>query len=98
MGERDGARLDVAAVRAAADQFDGVAELVERAARTRLGFGGACAGRAYAADGDALRRAGDGLAGDLAAWARAAAEIAAGLRAWADRFIDADLHASSGIG
>jgi hypothetical protein len=98
MGERDGARIDVAAVRAAADQFDAAGELVDRAARIRVGFDGATAGRAHAADGDTLRRARDGVAGDLAAWARAAAEIAASLRAAADRFADADRHAASGIG
>ncbi len=97
MGERDSTRLEVAAVRAVADQFDSVAEQLGRAAGIGLGFTGLSAGRAHAAGGDDLRRALDQLAGDLAVWARAAGEIAAALRAGADRYVDADLGVATRI-
>ena len=97
MGERDSARLDVAAVRAAAERFDSVADELDRAARIPLTFDGSAAGRAHTADGDALRAALDQVASDLARWARAAAEIAVGLRAGADRYVDADLGATARI-
>ena len=93
MGERDSARLDVAAVRAAAERFDSVADELDRAARIPLTFDGSAAGRAHTADGDALRVALDRRTGELAMWARSAAEIAVGLRAGADRYVDADLGA-----
>ena len=97
MGERDSARLDIAAVRAAAERFDSVADELNRVARVPLTFDGSAAGRAHTADGDALRVAVDRVIGDLAGWARAAAEIAAGLRAGADRYVDADLGATARI-
>ncbi|MCV7227357.1 type VII secretion target [Mycolicibacterium komossense] len=97
MGERDSARLDVAAVRAAAERFDGVADDLQRVARIPLTFDGPTAGRAHGADGAALRAALDQIIGDLAVWARAAAEIATGLRAGADRYVDADLGATARI-
>jgi hypothetical protein len=97
MGERDSARLDVAAVRAAAECFDSVADELDRAARLPLTFGGSAAGRAHTAEGDALRGASNRVTADLTVWARAAAEIAAGLRAGADRYVDADLGATARI-
>jgi hypothetical protein len=97
MGERDSARLDVAAVRAAAECFDSVADELDRAARLPLTFDGSAAGRAHTAEGDALRGASDRVTAELAVWARAAAEIAAGLRAGADRYVDADLGATARI-
>jgi len=93
-----GAHVDAAAVHAVADHFDRVAELVDRAGRTSPTFDGALAGRAYLADGDALRRALDRLTVDLAQWARAAAEIGAALRAGADRYVDADQRGAARIG
>lgn len=91
-------RVDVAAVRAVADNFNRVAELVEEAARVRLQFGGAVAGNAHIADGDAVGRALDRMIVDLVGWSRAAAEIGACLGAGADRYADADHRAAVGIG
>lgn len=92
-------RVDVAALRAAADQFDSIAQLLADAiARTRAGFGGGCAGRAHVADGDAVARGVDRRAGDLAQWLRAAQEIAVGLRDASTRHLDAAQLAGSRIG
>jgi Excreted virulence factor EspC, type VII ESX diderm len=97
MGERNSVRVDVAAVRAAADRFDSVADDLNRAARVSLGFDGSVAGRGHTAEGDALRVALNQVLADLTGWARAAAEIAAALRAGADRYVDADLGATARI-
>ncbi len=83
---------------AAAEQFDTAADLISRAARARLAFDGASAGRAHTGDGDELRRALDGLLADLNVWARAAAEIAMALRADARRYRTADQTAAARIG
>lgn len=94
------AGIDVAAVRAVADQFEAAAELLDRAAGdhlARLTFGGHSAGRAYAARGDALRVVLQHLAAELAQWSRAAGEIAAALRAGAGRYADAELYAAARI-
>ena len=85
-------------MRAVADNFNRVAELVGEAARVRLRFGGAVAGRAHIADGDAVARAMDRMIVDLAQWSRAAAEIGICLGAGADRYAEADHRASVGIG
>lgn len=90
--------VDVRVVRAIADSFNQVAELVDQAARVRLQFGGAVAGRAHIADGDAVARALDRMIIDLAQWSRAAAEIGVCLGAGADRYADADHRAAAGIG
>jgi hypothetical protein len=95
MGERDCAEVDVAAVRAAADQFDAAAQQLDRAAHIPLSFDGSTAGCAHAARGDALRVAADWVPHELSAWARAAAEIAACLRAGANRYVDADFGAAA---
>lgn len=100
MGQRD-AFVDPAAVRAVANRFDATAELIDDAVRTRLGtlaFGGATAGRAHAAHGDALRVALNRLTGELGQWARASVEIATALRASAERYAEADLHAAARVG
>ena len=58
MGEPDVARVDVAAVLAAARQYDAAADIVDSAVRTHLtglAFDGAAAGRVHVAHGDALR-------------------------------------------
>jgi hypothetical protein len=95
MGEHDSAHVDIAAVRAAADQFDAAAQQLDRAAHVSLSFDGATAGRAHAARGDTVRVAADWAPEELSAWARAAAEIAACLRAGANRYVDADFGAAA---
>ena len=94
------AGIDVGAVRAVADQFDAAADLVDRAAGdhlARLAFGGACAGRAHVARGDALRVGLQRLAAQLSQWSRAAGEIAVALRVSAGRYADAERYAAARI-
>jgi hypothetical protein len=94
------ARIDVAAVRAVADRIDAATELIDDAVANhlaRLTFGGALAGRAHTARGDALRGGLDRLAAELSQWSRAAVEIAVALRAGADRYAEADLYAAARI-
>jgi len=101
MGEAHVTRMDSAAVRAVAHQFDAAAALVDGAVRThltRLAFDGATAGRLHVAHGDALRNALDLLSDELSAWSRAATEIAAALRAGADRYADAELRNAVRVG
>jgi|SRR6185312_2896832 len=97
----ESARIDVSALRDIASEFDASAGDLDAAVRTRLSglrFGGATAGRAYVARGDALRSSLDGIADELTAWARASAEIAAALRASADRYELADERAAARLG
>jgi hypothetical protein len=92
--------VDVAAVHRVADQLDTAAELIDGAVGNHLGglaFGGANAGRAHAARGDALRVELDRLTAEVSQWSRAAVEIAAALRAGADRYADAELYAAARI-
>ncbi len=92
--------IDVAATRRVADQFGAAAELVDRAVSdhlARLAFGGASAGRAHTARGDALRVELERLAAELSQWSRASVELAAALRASADRYADAELYAAARI-
>lgn len=92
--------VDIAATQRVAGQFRAAAELVDRALSdhvARLGFGGASAGRAHAARGDALRVELERLATGLSQWSRASVEIAAALRAGADRYADAQLYAAARI-
>jgi hypothetical protein len=92
--------VDVAAVQRVADQLGAVAGLLDRAAGdhlARLAFGGASAGRAHAARGDALRVEMERLTAEVTQWSRAAAETAAALRAGADRYADAELYAAARI-
>ncbi len=101
MGELDVARVDVASVRDAARQYDAAADIVDSAIRTHLTglrFDGAVAGRAHAAQGDALRLAIDDVVDRLHQWSRAATEIAAQLRSCADRYVDADARSARRIG
>jgi uncharacterized protein YukE len=94
-------RVDGAALRAAARDYDTAAGLLDAAVRNHLqhsAFGAATAGRAYVAEGAALRSALDGLAGALQQWSRAAAEVAAALRDSADRFAAADARAAGRVG
>lgn len=92
---------DTTALRAVADRFDATAQAIDGAVRTRfprLAFDGASAGRAHTAGGDALRRALDRWAGELANWSRASAEIAAALRVGAAGYTDAELRAETRVG
>ncbi|MGE2832410.1 type VII secretion target [Mycobacterium sp. SMC-4] len=101
MGTTGAAHVDAAAVRAAAREYDAASALIDAAVRNHvsaLAFGGATAGRAYLAHGDALCRAVDNVATGLRQWSRAAAEIAAALHACADRYRDADLRAADRVG
>ncbi len=91
------ARVDVAAVRAVAAEFGTTAGILDDHL-PHLGFGGAIAGRAYAAHGDGLRAALDRITDGLTAWSRASAEIAAELRASADRYQRSDERAAAGLG
>ncbi|MCV7444744.1 hypothetical protein AWB91_06825 [Mycobacterium paraense] len=93
-------RLDSSGVHRVADQLGAVAELLDRAVGdhlARLAFGGACAGRAHTARGDALRVQLERLTAEVTRWSRAAAETAAALRAGADRYADAELYAAARI-
>ncbi|MDI3314705.1 MAG: type VII secretion target [Mycobacterium sp.] len=101
MGYRDTASIDVAAVRALAGRFQATAEILDEVARNHLAcltFGGAAAGRAHSARGDALRTALMRWAAEVSQWSLATGEIARALRASADRYADAELRAASGIG
>jgi hypothetical protein len=92
--------VDVAAVRAVADRFGAAAELINGAVSNhlaRLSFGGATAGRAHVARGDALRTGLERLAAEFSQWSRAADEIAVALRVGADRYADAELYAAARI-
>ena len=93
MGEIESARVDVGALLDVASRYDAVADFVDGIARThldRLSFGGAVAGRDYAARADALRRAIDDVVDQLLIWARAMREIASTLRTSGSRYVDAD--------
>jgi hypothetical protein len=93
--------VDTTSVRAAANRFDATAENIDHAARIQLGrlaFDGASAGRAHVGGGDALRRALNRWAGELAQWSRASAEIATALRIGADSYGAAELRAAARVG
>lgn len=93
-------RFDNSAMHSVADQLGAAAELLDRAAGdhlARLAFGGAGAGRAHAARGDALRAELQRLTAEVTRWSRASAEAAAALRAGADRYADAELYAAARI-
>ena len=92
--------VDVAAVHRVADQLGAAAEILDRAAAdhlARLAFGGASAGRAHTARGDALRVELERLTTEVSQWSRAAVEIAAALRAGGDRYGEAELYAAARI-
>lgn len=101
MGHRDAASIDVAAVRAVANRFDATAEIIDETARNHLAsltYGGATAGRAHIARGDALRSALERLVAEVSQWSRATGEIALALRASADRYAYAELRSAARIG
>lgn len=92
--------IDTEATHRIADQFRAAADLIDRALSDQLGrltFGGAAAGRAHTARGDALRVELERLTAEVAQWSRASAEIAAALRAGADRYADAETYAAERI-
>lgn len=97
MGNAHTARVDVAALDTIAGRYDDAVVLIERAARGRLGFDGASAGRAHADNGDQWRRTLEAVSTDLTVWARAAGEIGTALRVGARRYRDADQVAAGGI-
>jgi hypothetical protein len=93
-------RFDSSAVLGVADQMGAAAELLDRAVAdhlAQLAFGGAVAGRAHAARGEALRVQLERLAVEVTQWSRAAAEAAAALRAGAENYTDAELYAAARI-
>jgi hypothetical protein len=95
----EAARVDVTAVRDVAVEFDASAATLDDALRlSHLRFGGATAGRAYAARGDGLRTALQQVVDGLAAWSRASVEIAAALRVSADRYQRADERGAARFG
>ncbi|KUI32657.1 type VII secretion target [Mycobacterium sp. GA-2829] len=101
MGSVRAARVDGAALVGIAAQYEAAAGIVEDAVRkhfSTLAFDGSVAGRAYAAQGEALRAAVDDLAVALSGWARSASGIAAALRASATRYADADADAAARVG
>lgn len=101
MGERDGARVDVAALFGVAGEYEAVADAVDAIIRTHLGglqFGGAVAGRMHVAPGEAVRAAVEGIADRLRGWSRASAEIGATLRTTAQRYDEADVRAGRLVG
>ena len=101
MGEPDAARVDVAALRDVARQYETAADIVDAAVRTHL-TGLRSTGRpraaCHVAHGDALRAARRRSGAPLRQWSRAAAEIAADLRSSADRYADADARAARRVG
>lgn len=93
-------QIDVPAAQRVANQFAMAAEFIDRTVSdhlSRLAFGGACAGRAHAARGDALRAELERLVAQVSQWSRASAEIAAALRSSAERYADAELYAAARI-
>lgn len=95
-----GTQIDVPAAQRVANQFSMAAEFLDRAVGDhlcRLAFGGAGAGRAHAARGEALRAELERLVAQVSQWSRASAEIAAALRSSAERYADAELYAAARI-
>jgi hypothetical protein len=93
-------QIDAPATHRVANQFAMAAEFIDRARLdhlARLAFGGAGAGRAHTARGDALRAELARLAAQVSQWSRASTEIAAALRSSAERYADAELYAAARI-
>ncbi|OBG79081.1 MULTISPECIES: type VII secretion target [unclassified Mycobacterium] len=92
--------IDVAAAYRVAGQLEAAAELIGRAVSdhlARLGFGGAVAGRAHAARGDALRGELERLAAAVSQWWQASVEVAGNVRSSADRYAEAEAYATQRI-
>lgn len=101
MGERDAARVDVRAVHDVARRYDAIADMIDAGVDAHLAhssFGGAVAGRAHAARGEALGTAIDDLAGQMRTWSRACSEISAALRVSSDAYGGVDALAARRLG
>ena len=101
MGAIESAHVDVGALLDVASRYDAVADAVDGLARAHLDqltFGGAVAGRDYAARGDAMRKTVDDIVDQTHVWARAMREIASALRASASRYLDADARGAVRLG
>jgi hypothetical protein len=93
--------VDAEALHAIAREYETVADMVDAAARDRLGaltFGPSTGGRAYVAHAAELRGALDGVVSALRQWSRAAAEVAAALRGSATGYDGADARAAGRLG
>ncbi len=93
-------RFDSSGVHRVADQLNEAAELIDGAVRNHLAgltFGGASAGRAHTACGDALRVQLERLTAEVSQWSRAAVEVADALRTGADRYAEAEMYAAARI-
>lgn len=93
--------VDVGALRAVAEEYERVCEILGRAVRDQLShiaFGGSVAGRAHVASGEALQNALHDLTRSVSEWARAAGEIATAMDASVDRYLDADERAAGRVG
>lgn len=93
-------QIDAPATQRVANQFAMAADFIDRAVSdhlARLAFGGATAGRAHTARGDALRVEAERLVAQVSQWGRASAEIAVALRYSAERYADAELYAAARI-
>ncbi|HET7739565.1 MAG TPA: type VII secretion target [Mycobacterium sp.] len=100
MGHLDAARVQVAALRDAARDYDSLADTVATARSHLAGltFDGAVAGRSHAARGDALRASLGQIDEAMQRWTAANAGIAAVLRLSADRYADVDARSASRLG
>lgn len=95
------ARVDPSALIEVAGRYDAVAALVDTAVRTHLSvlsFDGAVAGRAYGAQGAALRGAVEDIVAALGRWSLGAAGIADALRESAARYAEADARMARRVG
>jgi hypothetical protein len=100
MGQLDAARVQVAALRDGAREYDSIADAVAaaRSHLTGLAFDGAVAGRSHAARGDALRASLGQIDEAMRQWTAACAGIAAALRLCADRYGDVDVRSARRLG
>jgi Excreted virulence factor EspC, type VII ESX diderm len=101
MGLRDTARVDVGVLLDVAGRFDAAADVLDGIARAQLAqltFGGAVAGRAHVARGEAVRRSLEPLGDDVRSWARSCAEIASALRTSATRYAVAEANGAARLG
>lgn len=93
-------QIDGPVTQRVANRFAISADFIDRAVSdhlARLAFGGAAAGRAHAARGDALRVEVERLVAQVSQWGRTSAEIAVALRSSAERYADAELYAAARI-
>lgn len=101
MGYIDSARVDGAALLAAAQRFEAIAAMLEDATRrcqASLTFDGRSAGRGYTDCGDDVRRAVADTVARVRSWAAVNQQIADGLRISAADYADIDARAARRIG